>query len=332
MPRMLITGGAGFIGSNLARSVLEETSYDVTVLDALTYASKRATIDSLDAARTSFVHGRVEDRQLVTDLVRDHDVVVHLAAESHNDNSLRDPEPFIITNLLGTYEILRACREFDKRLHHVSTDEVYGQLPLNEDSKFSESTAYDPSSPYSATKAGSDMLVRAWHRSFGVRATISNCSNNYGPYQHIEKFIPRQITNVLIGRRPRLFGNGLNVRDWIHVRDHNSAVLRILEEGKLGETYLIGANGESTNIETVRTILRLLGEPEDAYDLVSERAAHDTRYAIDSTKIRDELGWAPRFGDFEAGLRDTIAWYQDHREWWVAEKDAIEAAYAQHGQ
>jgi dTDP-glucose 4,6-dehydratase len=332
MPRMLITGGAGFIGSNLVHSVLEQTSYDVTVLDALTYASKRTTIDSFDATRTSFVHGRVEDRQLVTDLVRDHDVVVHLAAESHNDNSLRDPEPFITTNLLGTYEILRACREFDKRLHHVSTDEVYGQLPLDDDSKFTESTAYDPSSPYSATKAGSDMLVRAWHRSFGVRATISNCSNNYGPYQHIEKFIPRQITNVLIGRRPRVFGNGLNVRDWIHVRDHNNAVLRIVEDGKLGETYLIGANGESTNIETVRIILRLLGEPEDAYDLVSERAAHDTRYAIDSTKIRTELGWTPRFGDFEAGMRDTIAWYQDNREWWSAEKDAIEAAYAQHGQ
>lgn len=332
MPRMLITGGAGFIGSNLAHMVVRETNYDVTVLDALTYASKQASIASLDSSRATFVHGRVEDRDLVMDLVREHDVVVHLAAESHNDNSLRDPEPFITTNLLGTYEILRACRAFDKRLHHVSTDEVYGQLPLDDDSKFSETSPYDPSSPYSATKAGSDLLVRAWYRSFGVRVTISNCSNNYGPYQHIEKFIPRQITNVLTGRRPRLFGSGLYVRDWIHVNDHNSALLRIIADGELGETYLIGADGESTNIDTVQVILRVLGQPEDAFDLVGERAAHDTRYAIDSTKLRNELGWKPEYTDFGSGIRHTISWYQENRDWWLDEKEATEAAYAEHGQ
>ncbi len=265
----------------------------------------------------AFAHGNVADADLVDRLVADTDTVVHFAAESHNDNSLRDPSPFLTTNLIGTYTLLEAVRRHGGvRLHHISTDEVYGDLELDDPERFTEATAYNPSSPYSATKAGSDLLVRAWVRSFGVQATISNCSNNYGPWQHIEKFIPRQITNVLDGRRPKLYGAGLNVRDWIHVDDHNSAVLTILERGESGETYLIGADGEVDNKTVIETILRLMGEPADAYDHVTDRAGHDLRYAIDSTKLRTELGWQPRFSDFEAGLAATIDWYRTHESWW----------------
>jgi dTDP-glucose 4,6-dehydratase len=332
MASMLITGAAGFIGSNLARQVLERTSYDVTGLDALTYAADRRTLDGLPGDRFRLVEGDICDAQLVDRLVADHDVVVHLAAESHNDNSLRDPSPFVHTNLVGTFTLLEACRRHDRRFHHVSTDEVYGDLELDDPAKFTEASAYRPSSPYSATKAGSDHLVRAWVRSFGLRATISNCSNNYGPHQHIEKFIPRQITNVLAGRRPRLYGSGENVRDWIHVDDHNSAVLRILEAGAIGETYLVGTNGERNNLQVVQRILELMGQPSDAFDLVADRPGHDRRYAIDATKLRTELGWEPTYPDFEAGLAATIEWYRHHEEWWRADKESVEARYAAAGQ
>ena len=265
-------------------------------------------------------------------LVAEHDAVVHFAAESHNDNSLDNPEPFVRTNLVGTFTILEAVRRAGVRLHHVSTDEVYGDLELDDPSRFTESTPYNPSSPYSASKAGSDMLVRAWVRSFGVRATISNCSNNYGPWQHIEKFIPRQITNVIDGERPKVYGAGLNVRDWIHADDHSSAVWTILTEGRVGETYLIGADGEQNNLDVVRMILGHLGRDEDDFDHVTDRAGHDMRYAIDSTKLREELGWKPRFQDFAEGLGRTIDWYREHEDWWRPHKQAVEDTYAAKGQ
>ncbi len=332
MTKLLVTGGAGFIGSNFVRYVLDNTDAAVTVLDKLTYAGNRASLAGLPDDRFIFVQGDICNASLVDELVRGHDLVVHFAAESHNDNSLRDPSAFISTNLVGTYTLLEAVRRYGVRYHHISTDEVYGDLDLDDADRFTEATPYNPSSPYSATKAGSDHLVRAWVRSFDVQATLSNCSNNYGPYQHVEKFIPRQITNVLNGGRPKLYGAGLNVRDWIHVDDHSSAVLLIAAEGKIGETYLIGADGERNNKQVVETILELMGRPRDAYDHVTDRAGHDLRYAIDSTKIRMELGWRPTFSDFEAGLAATIAWYQANEAWWRPQKAQTEAMYARHGQ
>lgn len=330
--RLLVTGGAGFIGSNFVHHVIEHTDHHVTVLDKLTYAGNRASLAGLPDDRVEFVHGDITDAPLVDELVAAADAVVHYAAESHNDNSLSDPRPFVDTNIIGTYTLLEAVRRHSTRFHHISTDEVYGDLELDDPSRFTESTPYNPSSPYSSTKAGSDLLVRAWVRSFGVQATISNCSNNYGPYQHVEKFIPRQITNVLRGERPKLYGSGENVRDWIHADDHSAAVLTILEKGRIGETYLIGADGEKNNKEVVELILTTLGQPADAYDHVSDRPGHDLRYAIDSTKLRAELGWGPQYSDFGAGLAATIAWYRDNENWWAPQKDATEARYRAQGQ
>jgi dTDP-glucose 4,6-dehydratase len=330
--KFLVTGGAGFIGSNFVRHVLDHTDATVTVLDKLTYAGNLASLDGLPKSRCVLIRGDVCDAIVVDPLVAQHDLVVHFAAETHNDNSLRDPSPFVTTNLIGTYTLLEAVRRHGTRYHHISSDEVFGDLALDDPQRFTETTPYNPSSPYSSTKAGSDLLVRAWVRSFGVPATISNCSNNYGPYQHVEKFIPRQITNVLDGRRPRLYGAGANVRDWIHADDHSAAVRLIAEQGRIGETYLVGADGERNNREVVETILVLLGQPRDAYDLVTDRAGHDLRYAIDSTKLCTELDWQPRFSDFAAGLADTIAWYRDNEAWWRPQKARTEAAYAQQGQ
>lgn len=332
MESLLVTGGAGFIGSNFVRHALDATDARVTVLDKLTYAADRRTLDGLDPGRCSFVQGDICDAALVDRLVADHEITVHFAAESHNDNSLNDPWPFVQTNVVGTYQLLEAVRRHNARFHHISTDEVFGDLDLDDPARFTESTPYQPSSPYSSTKAGSDLLVRAWTRSFGIQATISNCSNNYGPFQHVEKFIPRQITNVIDGVRPRLFGQGRNVRDWIHVTDHSSAVLRVIEAGRIGETYLIGADGEVDNKTVVETLLELMGQPADAYDLVADRAGHDLRYAIDATRIRDELGWQPTYSDFRAGLEATIAWYRDNVDWWRPQKAATEAKYALTGQ
>jgi dTDP-glucose 4,6-dehydratase len=332
MGRLLVTGGAGFIGTNFVRLLVDSTDHTVTVLDAMTYAGNANSLADLPANRCKLVIGSVSDAELVDSLVADSDIVVHFAAESHNDNSLRDPSPFIQTNLVGTYTLLEAVRKHGTRYHHISTDEVYGDLELDDPARFTEDTPYNPSSPYSSTKAGSDLLVRAWVRSFGVQATISNCSNNYGPYQHVEKFIPRQITNVIDGIRPKLYGAGLNVRDWIHVTDHNRAVLRILEAGRMGETYLIGADGELGNKTVIELILQLMGQPADAYDHVTDRAGHDMRYAIDSTKLRTELGWEPTYRDFESGLAATIDWYRANEDWWRPVKQATEAKYAAAGQ
>ncbi|WP_314506461.1 dTDP-glucose 4,6-dehydratase [uncultured Microbacterium sp.] len=332
MQRILVTGGAGFIGSNFVHHVVEHTDHHVTVLDALTYAGHRESLAGLPEDRVQLVVGNITDAPLVDELFGGVDAVVHYAAESHNDNSLHDPRPFLDTNIVGTYTLLEAARKHDRRLHHISTDEVYGDLELDDPSRFTENTPYNPSSPYSSTKAGSDLLVRAWVRSFGVRATISNCSNNYGPYQHVEKFIPRQITNVIRGIRPKLYGAGENVRDWIHADDHSSAVLTILQTGVIGETYLIGADGERNNKDVIELILDRMGQPRDAYDHVADRAGHDLRYAIDSTKLRRDLGWTPSYGDFESGLAATIDWYRDNESWWADSKDGVEAFYATKGQ
>lgn len=329
---IVVTGGAGFIGSNFVHYISKERpEWHITVLDALTYAGNRANLEGLDPNHFTFVHGNIVDAELVDQLVSENDAVIHFAAESHNDNSLQNPRPFVDTNIVGTYTILEAVRKHGKRLHHISTDEVYGDLELDDPNRFSESTPYNPSSPYSSTKAGSDMLVRAWVRSFGVKATISNCSNNYGPYQHVEKFIPRQITEILEGRKPRLYGTGENVRDWIHTEDHSSAVLTILEKGKLGETYLIGADGEKNNKEVIEFILKNMGKDASDYEHVADRPGHDMRYAIDSSKLRRELGWMPKFTDFEAGLKATIKWYSDNEAWWKPQKEVTEAKYQKAG-
>ncbi len=330
--RLLVTGGAGFIGANFVHSTMRDHPDDaVTVLDAMTYAGSRESLAPVED-QIRLVQGDITDADLVSQLVAESDAVVHFAAETHVDNSLADPASFVQTNVIGTFIILEAVRRHRVRLHHVSTDEVYGDLELDDPQRFTESTPYNPSSPYSSTKAASDLLVRGWVRSYGVRATISNCSNNYGPYQHVEKFIPRQITNVLTGRRPKLYGEGANVRDWIHVEDHNDAVRRILDGGRAGHTYLIGADGERDNLSVLRTLLELMGRDPDDFDHVVDRVGHDLRYAIDPSQLSNELGWAPKHTDFGEGLRTTIEWYRGHESWWRPLKDAAEARYERQGQ
>lgn len=329
---MLVTGGAGFIGTNFVHyTVKNHPEYQVTVVDKLTYAGDRTNLDPV-AGKITFVKGDICDSELMDQLIKDHDLVVHFAAESHNDNSLRDPWPFTNTNIVGTYTILEAVRRHNKRLHHISTDEVYGALDLDAAKKFTLDTPYDPSSPYSSTKAGSDLLVRAWIRSFGVKATISNTANNYGPYQHIEKFIPRQITNILMGEMPRLYGDGKNVREWTHVDDHAEAVHLILSKGKLGEIYLVGSGDQHNNKQVIELILELMGKPKDWYVHVADRPGHDLRYELDSSKIEKKLGWKPRYAKLEDGLMQTIEWYTKNRKRWEKQKAAVEAAYKKRGQ
>jgi dTDP-glucose 4,6-dehydratase len=324
--RYLVTGGAGFIGSNFVHSVLSSGSAaSVIVLDAFTYAANEQSlaevIDDIE-----LVSGNICDTSVLDPLVARSDIVVHFAAESHNDVALSSPARFVQSNLIGTYEVLQAVRKHERRLHHISTDEVFGDLELDDPASFTEDTPYRPSSPYSATKAGADHLVRAWVRSFGIAATISNCSNNYGPRQHVEKFIPRQITNALDGIPFKVYGGGRNVRDWIHVDDHNSAVLTIIDKGRLGETYLIGANGERSNLQVVEALARLIPVTVPI-EFVTDRAGHDLRYAIDSTRLRTELGWRPSYQDFEAGLAATIDWYRQHESWWRPAKAPTESYY-----
>ena len=333
LKNIIVTGGCGFIGSNFVHYVVKNhPGVHVTVLDKLTYAGNRENIAGLPADRVELVVGDICNAELLDCLVPGHDAIVHYAAESHNDNSIADPEPFLRTNVEGTFRLLEAVRKYGVRYHHVSTDEVYGDLALDDPAKFTEETPYRPSSPYSSTKASSDMLVRAWTRTYGLRTTISNCSNNYGPYQHVEKFIPRQITNILDGVHPKLYGDGRNVRDWIHTDDHSSAVWTILTKGEMGETYLIGADGERSNIDVLRAILERMGRPADDFDWVRDRPGHDRRYAIDSTKLRRELGWQPQHTDFSEGLDQTIAWYTENRAWWEPVKAATEAQYKAQGQ
>ncbi len=329
--KVLVTGGAGFIGANFVQRTRQtRPDWQLTVVDALTYAGNPENLAPV-ADEIEFVHGSIADAELVDGLVRGADAVVHFAAESHNDNSLDAPWPFMESNIIGTYRLLEAVRKHGVRLHHISTDEVYGDLELDDPARFTEQTPVNPSSPYSASKAGADLLVRAWIRSFAIDATLSNCSNNYGPYQHVEKFIPRQITNVLADIKPKLYGAGLNVRDWIHVDDHNDAVVTILEKGRLGETYLIGADGEQNNREMIALILELMGKPADWFDHVNDRPGHDMRYAIDSTKLREETGWMPQYQDIRAGLQQTIDWYRDNEAWWAPAKERTEATYQRLG-
>jgi dTDP-glucose 4,6-dehydratase len=331
MKNMLVTGGAGFIGSNFVHyTVKNHPEYKVTVIDKLTYAGNRDNLKTI-ADKVALIEGDICDATLMDELMAKNDIVVHFAAESHNDNSLHDPWPFMQANFIGTYTILEAVRKHGKRMHHISTDEVFGDLELDDPSKFTADTKYNPSSPYSASKASSDHLVRAWVRSFGIHATISNCSNNYGPYQHVEKFIPRQITEILEGRKPKLYGNGENVRDWIHVDDHNSGVHAIIEKGEKGETYLLGANGEESNKQVLAIMLELMGKPADWFDHVNDRPGHDLRYAIDNSKIVNELGWQPTYTNFRDGLKATIDWYTDNEWWWKPQKQATEAKYKELG-
>jgi len=331
MQHILVTGGAGFIGSNFVHYIYRHRpDWHITVLDALTYAGSKANLAGLDNKRVELVVGNICDEKLVDSLVAKVDAIVHYAAESHVDNSIASPFPFVKSNVLGTYYLLEAVRKYHKRFHHISTDEVYGDLDRSEP-RFTELSPYKPSSPYSATKAGSDLLVNAWSHTFGIQSTISNCSNNYGPYQHVEKLIPRQITEIIEGRRPRLYGDGQNIRDWIHAEDHSAAVLAILERGTIGETYLIGADSERTNKQVIETILELMGKAKDDYGTVKDRAGNDRRYAIDASKIHSELGWKPTYSNFESGLQQTIEWYRNNPKWWRPQKTATEARYKKVG-
>jgi dTDP-glucose 4,6-dehydratase len=314
--RLLVTGGAGFIGSNFVHHVLQASpEYTVVVLDALTYAGNLENLASVqDTAHFRFVKGDITDAKLVDTLVKECDAVVHFAAESHVDRSILGPEAFVRTNVLGTFTLLEAARKYSKRFHHVSTDEVFGTLAQT-DPAFDESTAYDPRSPYSASKAGSDHLVRAYFHTYGLPITISNCSNNYGPYHFPEKLIPLAITNLLEEKKVPVYGDGLQVRDWLYVEDHVRAIALILEKGRVGETYCIGGNAEKENIWIVKKLLEILGLGEEYIEYVQDRPGHDRRYAINFDKIKNELSWEPNVS-LEEGLVKTVEWFKENKEWW----------------
>ena len=282
----------------------------------LTYASTIDTIvDLLKNKNITFEKIDITDYKNIEEIIKNKDLIVNFAAESHNDNSLENPHSFLMSNVVGTYILLELARKHSIRYHHISTDEVYGDIPLEIKEQFNENSQYKPSSPYSATKAASDMLVKGWFRSFNLKATISNCSNNYGPYQHPEKFIPRQITNILNNKKPILYGNGLNIRDWIHVEDHSQAVDLIIDNGRIGETYLIGVNNEINNITVLKQILREMNKDEDYFDFVEDRKGHDLKYSINPTKLNKELNFKPKHTDFNKGLKETIKWYKENKNW-----------------
>ena len=310
MKKVLVTGGAGFIGSNfVTKSLNDRPDLEITVLDALTYAGDLSNLESVKG-QINFVHGDICDSDLVEEVVAGQDLVVHFAAESHNDNSLRNPSVFVDTNVRGTSNLITAAVKHDVRFHHISTDEVYGDLPLGSKDKFTEKTPYNPSSPYSASKAASDLLVRAWVRSFGLRATISNCSNNFGPNQHSEKLIPTIISNLIAHRKPPIYGDGRNVRDWIHVDDHTRGIWAIINRGRIGETYLLGANNERSNKDVLNAFLFEFDLPSDFFESVADRPGHDLRYAIDASKARLELDWSPKYTNFEENIKDLVRLYR----------------------
>ena len=312
--KVLVTGGAGFIGSNFVRRTLStRPAIEIVVLDGLTYAGSMENLEGLEG-KYRFVEGNILNSELADTLVSQSDVVVHFAAESHNDNSLKSARPFIETNVVGTFELIQACVQHDVRFHHISTDEVFGDLPLDSKEKFKPDTPYNPSSPYSSSKAASDLLVRAWVRSFGLRATISNCSNNFGPYQHKEKLIPRMIKLIASGQKAQIYGDGLNVRDWIHVDDHNDGVWAIIDKGVIGQTYLLGASNERSNLQVVQTLLDAMGKPRDFIEFIKDRPGHDLRYAIDASKTIAELDWKPTQLDFEEALAKVIPFYLSRYE------------------
>ena len=307
--KVVVTGGAGFIGSNFVRrTLLTRPDVKITVLDSLTYAGRLSNLEGLEG-KYEFVQGDICNPEIVESVVSKADVVVHFAAESHNDNSLKSPRPFIETNVFGTFELIQACVKHNVRMHHVSTDEVFGDLALEGADKFTRDTPYNPSSPYSASKASSDHLVRAWVRSFGLKATISNCSNNFGPYQHEEKLIPRMIGLINSGAKPELYGNGANVRDWIHVDDHNDGVWAVIDKGVIGQTYLLGADNQRSNLQVVQALLDVMGKPKDWIEFIGDRPGHDLRYAIDASATEAELGWKPKHGNFEEKLAETVGFY-----------------------
>lgn len=317
---MLVTGGAGFIGSNFMHYMTNKyPDYQFVCLDALTYAGNYNNIKSLESKQNfKFVKGDITDKEFVDELFsrEQFDVVVNFAAESHVDNSIKNPNIFLVTNIIGTQVLMDASRKYKvSRYHQVSTDEVYGDLPLDQPNLlFTEETPIHTSSPYSSSKAGADLLVSAYYRTYGLPITISRCSNNYGPYQFPEKLIPVVISKALKNESIPVYGKGENVRDWIHVIDHNIGVDKILHEGKIGEVYNLGGHSERTNLEVVKTILNHLGKPESLITYVSDRPGHDLRYAIDSTKAEKELGW-DRTYTFEQGIKETIDWYQEHQDW-----------------
>ena len=316
--QVVITGGAGFIGSNLTRRWVHAHPEDsVTVLDALTYAGRRESLATLEhKPRFRFVHGDICDPRAVESALAGADLVVHLAAESHNDRAVKDPMPFIRTNVEGTATLLEACRKLDiQRFHHVSTDEVFGSLSLEDAQKFTEETPYRPRGPYSASKASADHVVRAWFETYGLPVTLSNCSNNFGPYQYPEKLIALAITRLLTGGKVPLYGDGRHVRDWIFVEDHCDALDLIAHRGKPGHTYLVSAETELPNIEVVRRILRQFGKGEDFIERVTDRPGHDRRYALDARRLREDLGWKPQH-DFDEALKMTVAWYRQNEDWW----------------
>ena len=334
--KILVTGGAGFIGSAVCRHLVGATNHHVVNLDKLTYAANLSSLAPIDnSPRYRFVEGDICDGVLVASLLREHDIdaIMHLAAESHVDRSITGPAAFIETNIVGTYTLLDAATQYwaeargkdpqGLRFHHISSDEVFGDLPFDE-TKFTEETPYRPSSPYSASKAASDHLVRAWHATYGLPVVVSNCSNNYGPYHFPEKLIPLTILNALEEKLIGVYGKGENVRDWLHVEDHAEALVAVLERGRTGESYNIGGNAERTNLAVVETICDLLDKRRPLADgrvrrslitFVTDRPGHDRRYAIDATKIGSELGWRPKHS-FEAGIAATVDWYLANESWW----------------
>lgn len=317
MKKLLITGGAGFIGANFIYYIMEKhPDYFVVNLDLITYSGNlKSLVDLKGNDNYKFVKGSILDVNLVEKLVKECDIVINFAAESHVDRSIKRPTIFTLTNILGTQVLLDACLKYKKRFHQISTDEVFGDLPLEGGEKFVEKTLYKPSSPYSASKASADHLVRAYHKTFGLEITITNCSNNYGRFQHPEKFIPRMIIKALSDKKLPIYGDGKNMRDWIYVNDHCSAIDLVIHKGKIGETYLVGGNECKSNISLAREILVALNKDISEVEFVSDRLGHDLRYEVDSSKIEKELGWTRKY-DFEEGLRQTIDWYKNNKSWW----------------
>jgi len=323
--KLLVSGGAGFIGTNFVRYWVDRYPEDeIAVLDKLTYAGH---LENLKGLKVDFIKGDICDRKVVARAMAGVDVVVHFAAETHVDRSIIDPDIFIKSNIIGTETLCRAAIKAKiKRFHHISTDEVFGALALTTNGKFTEKTAYSPRSPYAVSKATSDFIVRMYHHTYGLPITITNTSNNYGPYQDPEKFIPRMITNAIDNQPLPIYGDGLYVRDWIHTYDHCTAIDLILTKGKVGETYLVGANSERNNLAVVKLILKYLGKPESLITSVKDRPGHDRRYALDSRKIKRELGWKPEH-KFEYWLKRVVKWYVDNEAWWRPLKKRAESIY-----
>lgn len=322
--KILITGGCGFIGSNFIRYLLKKyPDYRIVNLDALTYAGNPDNLkDIVGNSRYSFIKGRIEDKKLIRNIINDFDSVIHFAAESHVDRSIQDVQPFIETNIVGTATILEAVRDSSvERLIHISTDEVYGAL--GDHGRFTEQTPLSPNSPYAASKASADLMVRAYHETYRIPSIIIRPSNNYGPYQYPEKFIPLMITNLLSNKKIPIYGEGNNIRDWLFVEDNCRAIDLILHRGKIGEIYNVGGNSEMRNIDLAKTVLRIMDMPEELITFVKDRPGHDYRYALDSSRIERELGWKPET-DIEKGLRMTIQWYKDNEWWWRPLKERLQ--------